>query len=1513
MRRISAGSPSSASLTFVPAALRFMVRKGFALVVAIAAVSAICTYVALASISIPTNAAYTQNFDSLGTFTTATLPADFRVDKPATVRTVGTFATALSNTTFSGGTNLGSSASNGIYNFGSTATPTDRAVGFLSSGTATSSGNLYAQLVNNTGASLSGLQISYNVEKYRNGTNPAGFRIQLFYSTDGATWTSAGNGIPGTNFLTSFAGDPTAGGNTGFANAPGVTVAVTNQTLTPAVNIPAGGTFYLAWNYSVASGTTTTNAQALAIDDISIIGIPTVVVPTNPTGTIAASVNPVQAGTSTLLTVNVNPGTNPTSTGLGVTADLTLIGGAAAQAFFDDGTHGDAVAGDNTYSFLAAVPAATTATDKTIVATITDSQSRSGSASMTLSVTPNSTPPVGVGSATPSSLKEGDSTLLTVSVSPGANPPSIGIGVVGNLTLIGGSPSQQFYDDGSHGDVTANDGVFSFGTQIASGTSQGPKSLPVTISDGQARSSGATISLTVQPPPPPTTVKISQLYGGGGNSGSTFTNDFIEIFNQAQTPVNLTGWSVQYGSATVTSWSSTNLCPQGTCILLPGHYFLVQESQGTGGTTPLPTPDASGTIAMSGTQAKVALVASTVVLSGACPTGGSIVDVVGYGVTNCSETTPTPVLSNTTAAVRKGNGCIDTDINFNDFVTVGPIPRNSASPANSCGGDPTQISGQGIATPGSLEPASITLLTVKVTPATNPPSTNVQVSADLSSIGGAAAQSFLDDGTHGDQVAGDNIFSFQDTVGAFIPVGLKSIVPVITDGQGRTATAPITLTISSPTCGVERWSVKTGTDPDAGLVNLGSPISGVIENLGLIPAPPDPPGPPLNARVAPTETTVWVVNGTLTFYKKESDVDYHIVVQDNSLPAHTIVTEIPSPACVGPTSPFGPAVASARAKFDARFPGVNGFFQTANIPVQIKGVGFFDFIHGQTGVAPNGIELHPVTEINFTANTTSTLASSLNPSQYGQGVAITATVSNGGTTIPTGAVKFSDGATPIGNVPLDPNGQAKLTITNLLAGSHSITTSYEGDSTSAPSISTALLQVVNKADQTINFGALAGKTFGAADFTVSASASSELNVGLSIVSGPATITGNTVHITGAGTVTVRASQAGDDNHNAAPDVDQSFDVGKANQTITFAPLPDLNFGAAPFTVFATGGASGNAVNFIAVGTCTSGAGDGSTITITGGGLCTVTASQTGDSNYNGATPISRSFTVRQASATITVNGYSGVYDAQAHGASGTATGVSSENLGSLLNLGASFTNVPGGTAHWSFAGNANYSASSGDASVVITKATASFSNISAPVITFGTVSTTLSGKISLGSLVPTGNIAITLNGVTQNVAIQAGGNFSANFATGSLAAVNPPYTVTYSYGGDGNFNGASAAGTLTVNYGIVALFDQSKAAQGGSTVPIKLLLVNSSGADVSSASIVVTAVQLVQTSTSATSNVQDSGNANPDGNFRFDPTIGPSGGYIFNLSTKGLASGSWQLLFTVGGDSTQHAVSFQVR
>ncbi|TMF54946.1 MAG: lamin tail domain-containing protein, partial [Chloroflexi bacterium] len=98
-------------------------------------------------------------------------------------------------------------------------------------------------------------------------------------------------------------------------------------------------------------------------------------------------------------------------------------------------------------------------------------------------------------------------------------------------------------------------------------------------------------------------IVISQVYGGGGNSGSTLKNDFIELFNRGTAAVAIDGWSVQYAAAAGSSWTKTNL----SGVIQPGQYFLVQEAAGTGGTVNLPTPDATGTIAMSATNGKVAL------------------------------------------------------------------------------------------------------------------------------------------------------------------------------------------------------------------------------------------------------------------------------------------------------------------------------------------------------------------------------------------------------------------------------------------------------------------------------------------------------------------------------------------------------------------------------------------------------------------------------------------------------------------------------------------------------------------------------------------------------------------------------------------------------------------------------------------------------------------------------------------------------------------------------------------
>ena len=116
-------------------------------------------------------------------------------------------------------------------------------------------------------------------------------------------------------------------------------------------------------------------------------------------------------------------------------------------------------------------------------------------------------------------------------------------------------------------------------------------------------------------------------------------------------------------------------------------------------------------------------------------------------------------------------------------------------------------------------------------------------------------------------------------------------------------------------------------------------------------------------------------------------------------------------------------------------------------------------------------------------------------------------------------------------------------------------------------------------------------------------------------------------------------------------------------------------------------------------------------------------------------------------------------------------------------------------------------------------------------------------------------------------------------------------------------------------YNICALFDQSKSHRQGSTVPIKLQLCDANGQNLSSAAIVVKATEPLTKLDGTPSSVEDSGSANsPDDNFRYDPTLGGTGGYIYNLSTTGLSSGTWRLSFTVNGAAhSGYAVSFDVK
>ncbi|MFD4673030.1 endonuclease/exonuclease/phosphatase family protein [Lentzea sp. NPDC058450] len=189
---------------------------------------------------------------------------------------------------------------------------------------------------------------------------------------------------------------------------------------------------------------------------------------------------------------------------------------------------------------------------------------------------------------------------------------------------------------------------------------------------------------------PSTDALISEVYGGGGNSGATLTNDFVELANKGATPVSLDGFSVQYISASPgasTQWGVTPL----TGSVAPGKTYLVAEAKGTGGTVALPTPDATGTIAMSATGGTIALVDGTTPLTcktaADCAADTRIKDLVGFGTAAVRETTATAALSNTTSASRKA-GLPDTDDNSADFTTGAPTPVNSKGETTPGGGDP---------------------------------------------------------------------------------------------------------------------------------------------------------------------------------------------------------------------------------------------------------------------------------------------------------------------------------------------------------------------------------------------------------------------------------------------------------------------------------------------------------------------------------------------------------------------------------------------------------------------------------------------------------------------------------------------------------------------------------------------------------------------------------------------------------------------------------------------------------
>jgi uncharacterized protein len=183
-------------------------------------------------------------------------------------------------------------------------------------------------------------------------------------------------------------------------------------------------------------------------------------------------------------------------------------------------------------------------------------------------------------------------------------------------------------------------------------------------------------------------VRISQVYGGGGstNTAATFNQDFVEIFNAGEDPVDISGWYLEYGSATGNWGSSTGNMfqfPEAT-VIAPCSYLLVACGTAGSGGAPLPYYDFLATINAAAVSGKFGLF-NELNFNLACGAEipGTLVDKVAYGTANCWEgSAAVPALSVSTAAIRNGGGLVDTDDNAADFTVDTPDPRWSGSPLN---------------------------------------------------------------------------------------------------------------------------------------------------------------------------------------------------------------------------------------------------------------------------------------------------------------------------------------------------------------------------------------------------------------------------------------------------------------------------------------------------------------------------------------------------------------------------------------------------------------------------------------------------------------------------------------------------------------------------------------------------------------------------------------------------------------------------------------------------------------
>ncbi|MGW0083146.1 lamin tail domain-containing protein [Streptomyces sp. NPDC003393] len=302
---------------------------------------------------------------------------------------------------------------------------------------------------------------------------------------------------------------------------------------------------------------------------------------------------------------------------------------------------------------------------------------------------------------------------------------------------------------------------------------RGAKALLVALPVGLTGSLVA-LPFTAQAEPSADAV-ISEVYGGGGNSGASYTNDFVELGNGATAPFDLEGWSVQYLSGSPTANSKWQVTPLTGAIPAGGTY-LVQEAKGSGGDTALPTPDASGTISMSAANGTVALVHSTTPLTcltaADCVADGTVKDLVGFGTAVVREGSPATGAGNTTS-VSRDTKLTDTDDNAADLTGAAPSPHNTEGGGS---GDPSPSpTPTSTSTPGSLRIHDIQG-TGRISPQNGKAVTNVPGVVTGVRSTGSKGYWIQDPEADGDPATSEGLFVFTGSATPLVKVGDSVLV-----------------------------------------------------------------------------------------------------------------------------------------------------------------------------------------------------------------------------------------------------------------------------------------------------------------------------------------------------------------------------------------------------------------------------------------------------------------------------------------------------------------------------------------------------------------------------------------------------------------------------------------------------------------------------------------------------------------------------------------------------------------